>query len=409
MGQIQKKKTIWIVNQDASTPETGYAGRSYYLSEALAKNGHNVTLVAASYHHLMHKIPECSGRYDVENRGVFKVVWVKVGNYKEASSKGRVFNWFRFAWRLIGLGRQLDDEPDTIIYSSPSLLGYVGAEYLAHQMRAKLIFDVRDIWPLTLIQLGGYSKAHPFIKLLQWVENRAYKKSDVVISNLSNSVEHMCARGMDKKKFSWIPNGFSIDEVSCPSPLSREVVDQIPASGLIVGYAGSIGTANANDVLLKAAAILKDYRDIFFVLVGAGKEKESLIEYAKSENLINVTFIDPVPKKQIQNLLEMFSCCFFGVRDEPIYQFGIGANKIPEYMFSGKPVIMSYSGAGDPISKSGAGVVVPAGDHQKLANGILELYDLSSDELKVMGFRGKKFAIENFDYDSIACHLEKLL
>lgn len=409
MSQDEKKKTIWIINQDASTPETGYGGRHYYFSEALARKGYNVTLVAASYHHLMHKQPKCTGRYSVERRAGFKVVWVKVGYYKKASSKGRVLNWFLFSWRLRGLCDQLDETPDTIVYSSPSLLGFVGAEHVANKVSAKLIFDVRDIWPLTLIQLGGYSNSHPFIKLLQWIEDRAYKNSDIVISNLSNSVQHMRDRGMDGKKFSWIPNGFSSDEASTPTPLSSEIVDKIPSDAFVVGYSGSIGTANANDVLLRAAAILKEHQDIYFVLVGAGEEKSSLVDYARKENLHNVVFIEPIQKKQIQSLLRYFSCCFFGVRDEAIYQFGIGANKIPEYMFSGKPIVMSYSGKDDPVSKSGAGITVPADDHGKLAAAILKINSLPDDEKNKMGIRGREFAFDNYDYSRIVCELEKLL
>ncbi|QJQ99358.1 glycosyltransferase family 4 protein [Halomonas sp. PGE1] len=403
------KKTVWIINQDASTPETGYAGRSYYLSQALSRKGHNVKLVVASYHHLMHSPPECSGLYSEEVRDGFQIIWVKVGRYKDASSKGRVLNWFRFAWLLRGLVGQFGEKPDSVIYSSPSLLGYVGAEYLSRKTGARLIFDVRDIWPLTLVHLGGYSIHHPFIKLLQWIEDRAYKNSDIVISNLSNSVEHMCARGMDRKKFHWVPNGFSLDEVSFPSPLSIDIKDQIPKSGFVVGYAGSVGLANANNILLEAAKALKSYGDIYFVIVGDGAEKKILSEFARKEKLSNVIFIDSIPKKQIQSLLSFFSCCYFGVRDEPIYQFGIGANKIPEYMFSGRPVVMSYSGRGDPVSKAGSGIVVPAGDHLNLADAILTLYSLSDNEMAEMGECGKKFATENFDYDCIASQLEELL
>jgi glycosyltransferase involved in cell wall biosynthesis len=272
-----------------------------------------------------------------------------------------------------------------------------------------LIFEVRDIWPLTLMQVGGFSPRHPFMRLLQWIEDKAYRDSDRVISNLQNAVEHMQARGMDPAKFSWVPNGFSMAEVSEPEPLDPATSAQLPQGKFIVGYTGTLGVANALDTLLKAAERLKAHDDIAFVLVGGGKEKATLKQQATELGLDNVVFIDPIPKAQIQTMLARFDVCFIGWRDEPLYRFGIGANKIPEYLYSAKPILHSFSGKCDPVAGAGAGITIPAEDPGAIAEGVLELKALPESSRDEMGRRGRVYALEKHDYSSLATNLAAVI
>ena len=197
---------IWIINQYSSTPDTGLGGRHHYLARELSKRGHEVTLVAAQWHHLLaegaEKAPE------IEIREGFKFVRVPVPRYAHAHDKRRILNWLIFGSRLRHLPKRLGADPDTILYSSPSLLGFLGALRLARRLRVRMVFEVRDIWPLTLQEVGGQSPRSPLIAWMQRIEDRAYAESDAVISNLPNSVDHMVSRGMDASKFTWIPNGF---------------------------------------------------------------------------------------------------------------------------------------------------------------------------------------------------------
>jgi len=402
-------KSIWIINQYASSPATGYAGRHYYLARELAAQGYRVTVVSASFTHLLRESPKVRGDITLEEAEGFQIAWVKMPRYPDAHSKKRVFNWFRFAWLLRKLPGAIAERPDAILYSSPSLVGYLGAQRLARRFAAPLIFEVRDIWPLTLMQVGGFSPRHPFMRLLQWIEDKAYRDSDRVISNLQNAVEHMQARGMDPAKFSWVPNGFSMAEVSHPEPLDPATSAQLPQGKFIVGYTGTLGVANALDTLLKAAERLKAYDDIAFVLVGGGKEKAALKQQATELGLDNVVFIDPIPKAQIQTMLARFDVCFIGWRDEPLYRFGIGANKIPEYLYSAKPILHSFSGKCDPVAGAGAGITIPAEDPGAIAEGVLELKALPESSRDEMGRRGRMYALEKHDYSMLALKLADVL
>ena len=123
------------------------------------------------------------GGFSIEAVAGFSVVWLKMPPYAQAHSKQRVLNWFLFAWRLRRLANIIPHQPDAVLCSSPSLIAFLGAQRLAKKYQARLVFEVRDIWPQTLIELGGHSPNHPLIRLMQWVENKAYRDADRVVSN----------------------------------------------------------------------------------------------------------------------------------------------------------------------------------------------------------------------------------
>ena len=407
MAEINSPKTFWLINQYASTPETGMGGRHYYLAKELAKQGHKVYLIAASYTHLLRKLPVLEDEYKIEDVAGFKFVWVKVPKYGDADDRKRVLNWFKFAWKLLKLPNVIADKPDAILVSSPAPFMFLATQRLAKKFNAKLAFEVRDIWPLTLVELGGYSPKHPFIRLMQWVEDKAYRDSDVVLSNLPNSVEHMAERRMNRDKFTWIPNGFDMEELENAQPLNESAVSALPKNKFIVGYTGTLGVANALDTLIEAAALLQEETDIAFVLVGGGKEKPGLVEKAQSLN--NVIFIEPIKKTQIQTMLKQFDVCFIGWRNEPIYRFGIAPNKLPEYMMSAKPIVHSYSGSFDSVIKAGAGLSVPSENSQAIAEAVLKLKAMSTQERAELGQNGRNYAIQNHDYAKLAEKLAKVL
>lgn len=402
------KKTIWIINQYASTPETGMGGRHYYLAKELAKQGHNVYLMGASFNHLLRKPPKLDNAFKIEEIEGFQFVWVRVSSYKEAHSKKRVLNWFKFAWQLLKLPKVIADKPDVILASSPSPFAFLGAQRLAIKTGARLAFEVRDIWPLTLMELGGYSSKHPLIKLMQWTEDKAYRDADVVLSNLPYSADHMVQRGMARDKFTWVPNGFDQSEVSKLEALPESVLALIPQDKFIVGYTGTLGVANALDSLIEAAELLKNQADIIFILVGGGREKENLANQASL--LSNVIFIDPINKTQVQAMLAYFDVCFIGLTKDPLFRFGVSPNKLFDYLYAEKPIIYAIeSGEYLPIDDAKAGISIPAVNPEKIVAAILELKNLSQEERNQMGQNGREYALKNHDYAKLAEKLAEVL
>lgn len=401
-----KEKTIWIINQYASTPETGMGGRHYYLAKELALRGNKVFVFAASFTHLLRKPVELNCPIDVRDESGFKMVWMEMPEYQGAHDKRRIFNWLKFGWEIIFLNKNIKDKPDVIIYSSPSLIGYLGAFLLSRRQNCKLLLEVRDIWPLTLQMVGGYSDKNVFVKALSFVERFAYRRSDAVISNLKYAFEHMEQKGMERDKFVWIPNGLDVNELSSPDRLDDSIADKIPKDKFIIGYVGTLGLANSVVTLLQAAEMLKNDDRVAFLIVGGGREKDSLLRMSEKLGLNNVFFIDPIPKKSVQSIIKFFDVCYIGSKKVDLYRYGIGANKIPEYMFSGKPIIHSYSGRGDPVSDFSAGVSIEAENPGLLKLAILQYLSMDVTELERIGRQGRVAALEYFDYAKLAEKLD---
>lgn len=409
MCYMNQQKIIWIINQYASTPETGIGGRHYYLAEELAKLGYKVYVIAGSYSHLLREYNILQDDFMIEEvLPRFSFVWVNLPVYYGAHSKQRIINEFIFSHKIKKLTSVLL-KPDVIYHSSPALISYFGAHRLARKFNVPYVFEERDLWPLTLIELGGYSKYHPFIYLLQWIEDKAYNQADFVFSNLLNAVEHLKTRGGNISKFSWIPNGISITEMEKKENLEISIEKQIPKDKFIVGYTGTMGVANAVDDLIDAASLLQENSDIHFVLVGSGKEKIALEQKCQTLGLANVTFIDTLPKKQVQSMLEKFHVCYIGWHKNTLYRFGISPNKLPEYMYSGKPIIHAFSGSGDLVQKANAGLTVEAQNSNAIINAIKELYNMTQEERDMLGTNGKTFVLHNLTYQQIARKLADIL
>ena len=399
---------IWLINHYASTLTTGWGSRIYYLARELARMGHEVTLVAARCHHLLREGVDTDALPAEEMIDGFRFVRIDVPRYGHANDKRRILAWFAFAWKLPGLRRRPGETPDTILYSSPDLVGYLGAERLARACGARLVFEVRDIWPLTLVEIGGYSPRHPFIRFLQWVEDRAYARADRVVSNLEGAVEHMAARGMDRNKFTWVANGISLDEVESPAPLDEVTVAALPKNKFVVGYTGTVGTANALNMVISAAYLLRTEEDIHFLIVGEGRDKHNLQQRTKSMNSSNITFINRIPKNQIQSMLKKFDVCVLSTIDTSLYRFGVSPNKIFDYLYSGKPVITAYSGKYDIVKRHNAGLQVPAGDPEAFARAVKKLRDVGTRERSTMGKNGKDAILCQYTYSVLAKRLEEI-
>ncbi|WP_067865124.1 glycosyltransferase family 4 protein [Neptuniibacter marinus] len=411
MADENSKKTYWLINQYASTPESGMGGRHYYLAKELAKQGHRVYLIGAGFTHLLRQPPRLVEEFTVEPIAEgFNFVWIKVPEYSGAHDKKRVLNWIRFAWKLLTLPKVIADKPDAILYSSPALIPFLGAQRLAKKFKAKLAFEVRDIWPLSLVELGGFSKKHPFILLMQWIEYFAYGSADKVVSNLKNSVEHMVEHGMRRQKFVWVPNGFAISEAENKEALNAAVKSKLPDGKFIIGYTGSIGVANALSNIIQAADMLSDHADVAFVIVGGGQEREALEKLTAELRLQNVFFVNPIPKKQIQSMLAVFDVCFIGLTKDPLFRFGVSPNKLFDYFYSGKPLLYAIeSGEYHPVDDAGAGIEVAAEDPQAIADAILSIKSLTPGEREQMGKNGRAYALEHHDYAKLAKKLEQAL
>ena len=402
-------KTFYIINQYASTPETGRAVRHYNLAKELAKRGHKVYLIAASYNHLLLTPPYLKDDYRIDDISGFKFVWIRMPRYAHSHSKIRVLNWFIFAWKILKLSKIISDKANTILYSSPSLVPFLGAYLLSRKLNSKLVWDIRDLWPLTLIELGKISKLHPFIFFHQWLENFACRKSDFIISNLPMVYNYLLKKGVKQSSFSWIPNGLSIDNFRKKNFLNLKTKKQLPLKKFIIGYAGSLGISNAPKPLLDAVLLTRNDKNIHYVLVGNGGLRKTIEEFILNNKLTNITLLNAIPKNEIPSLLKYFDICYAGFNKSSLYKYGTALNKLPEYFMSGKPILFSINSPYKPVNKAKAGFTVPAEDTKAIVRAIYKLKKMPLIKRKQLGKNGQDYAIKNFDYVKIAKNLEKVL
>lgn len=382
--------------------------RPFYMAREWVRQGHDVEIVASSFSHVRGKQPEMKGTYTEQNIEGVRYLWCATKSY-QGNGVARVKNIFSFLWRVWNTRSRWrgENKPDAVIASSTYPLDIFVAWWIARRSGAKLVFEVHDLWPLSPIELGGMSKWHPFIMLLQFAEDFAYRVSDQVISMLPLAAEYMCSRGLDQKKFFHIPNGIDLDEWRAPDikdvprDLQAWIHSDRQAGRFTVAYVGAHGIANALDSLLEAAALLKS-ENISFYLVGPGPEKANLKAMAERLHLTNVRFYDSVPKLAVPALLQEFDLLYIGLQNQSLFRFGISPNKLMDYMAAGKPIINAIAAGNDPVKSAGCGVTVPSENPAVLAESIYKMSQIPATERHRLGENGKNYVTQHHSYQRLA-------
>lgn len=381
--------------------------RPYYLAREWTRMGHQVTIVAASFSHVRTVNPRFHGRMFQDTVDGISYHWLKTPSY-DGNGVRRAMNILSFTLQLFFCMGVLVKkiQPDLVITSSTHPLDNFPGKWIARRAGGKMVYEVHDLWPLSLIELGGMPARHPFVQLIQWAENFAYCQADHVVSLLPNALPHMQAHGLIPEKFIYIPNGIAVEEwkkTNKPLPAEHQMrIDEARRnSRLLVCYAGAHGLANALDTMLDAAARLRD-RPVSFLLVGQGPEKKRLERRCVMEKLVNVVFLDPVEKDAIPSLLATMDVLYIGLKSEPLFHFGVSPNKMLDYMMAGKPIINAIAAGNDPVAEAGCGITIPPEDPDAFAKAVQQLLDTSESELKAMGKRGQDYCLEHHDYHLLA-------
>jgi len=315
-----------------------------------------------------------------------------------------------FSWCVRSLSKKIEckelPKPDVLIPSCVHPLVFPPANWLAKKYHAKLIYEVRDIWPLSLVEISGISSIHPIVLWFQWIEKKAYRQAHAVVSLLPNALEHMEPLGLDKRKFNYIPNGVDRREWEAPSvPLPAEhekTIRKIKEQGkLVVLYTGAHGPPNALDQILDLAKIsVNKDMPYNFVLIGDGVEKEKLMHRVDNEGISFVTFLPKITKQQVISALDLADICFVSSTKNKIYRFGTSSNKLGDYFMSAKPVLNALDTVGnDPVRDSDAGITVEPYNTMQLENALQCFLNMPEKERKVMGENGRRYALENLDWE----------
>lgn len=421
---------ILLISHYAGAPQYGMEFRSYYMAREWVRQGHHVTIVGASYSHLRHKQPPLGE----ENLEGIRYLWLPTSTY-QGNGLARVRTMFQFVIQVFRRSRELADILNTprtdtevstekniqnlktsqsenlknlVIASSVYTFDIYPCRRIARLAHAKLIYEVHDLWPLSPMIIGGYSKWHPFIWLLQRGENYAYRHCDMVVSIIDKSLPHMQRHGLTPDRFCCIPNGYlpqeweQLDTLTLPQQHLHAIHTLRQQNKTLIGFAGGHTQSTAMHILIQAAKTLQSRTDLTFILVGDGPQKAQLIQLTQDLHLSNVTFLPPIPKDTIPLLLTQFDICYAGGVHSLLHQYGTSFNKITDYMLAAKPIIFSVDEPDSLVQRVGCGLQVEAENTAQVAQAILQLADLTPQQRDAMGTKGRNYATQNLQYPILA-------
>jgi glycosyltransferase involved in cell wall biosynthesis len=305
------------------------------------------------------------------------------------------------------VGTKLKEKPDIIIGSCVHPFAVLSAYILAKCKKSRFFFEVRDLWPQTLVDMGFLSEHSFIVWFLRRLEKFLYHKAEKIISLLPRAELYITKLGIPKEKIVWIPNGVDLSRYE-----RVEKYDGGVSKPFTIMYLGAHGEANALNTVLDAAKILqnKGIDNLKFIFIGDGPEKRKLMGYVKNSGINNVEFYDTIPKDQLYKKIgtaDAFIFCFKGL---PLFKYGISPNKLFDYLASGRPILFSCSAeANNLVEEAKAGISVPPQDPEALANAVIELINLNPEKRIEMGENGLEYVKKYYDIRVLADKLEEIL
>lgn len=377
---------IWYIS--AYDQPRGQSPRTYDFSIELMQRGHDVTMFANSFCHFTKKDHLTDKElWRIEKMDGITVVWLKTRPYS-GNGIGRGLNMLDNARRVLQSSRMLHDPPDVVLAPSvPLLTGWAGA-HLAYKFCVPFIFEVRDVWPDALVDIGGLKKNSLVYYAFRYLERLMYRKASRISSTLPNLAEHVGAAGVNPSKIVCIPNGIDLSQypIGCyDGGVERQ---------LTVMYVGGFGLDHDVPSIIRAAKILQDEGDerFRFILIGGGVRKRLCEQEALSYDLRNLLFRDPVPKPTLPEVQREADILIASITDSKSYRFGLNLNKLCSYFASSRPVLFSGNPPNDPVAESGGGISVRAEDPQAIVDGLRALGCKDPLERVRMGESGRHYA-----------------
>lgn len=413
---MSNRMNILYLDHYAGSYLHGMEFRPFLMARHWVQEGHSVTIVASSFSHLRGQNPDLMGKkYLDETIDGVRFFWIH-GNPYEGNGLDRVHNILSFVKGLYQYQKAITANwtPDVVIASSTYPLDMYPAVHLAAKCGAKVVFEVHDLWPMSPMEVGGMSKYHPFIQVMQQAENYAYTHCDFVVSQLPHAQDHMEEHGMAAEKFTYIPNGVEAADWKLPEHpedgVYYELLQQFREEGwFLIGYAGTHSLSSALDSFVEAGLKLKG-RKIKLVMVGQGPEKARLQQEVNDLGLRDtVEFLEAVRRSQVPGLLSQFDALYIGTSKQQVFQYGISPNKLFDYMMAEKPIIYAIEYDNNAVERSGCGFSIPSENSAAIARAAVRLSEMAPQDLREMGMRGKKYVMENHEYGPLAARYLEVL
>jgi len=399
-----------LIITDSFPPEIkSSANLLFELSEDLTESGHQVTVVTGFPKHYVNNIDQrYKGRLFLNERmNKVKVIRLLSISFIRHIPVIRGLDQFLLSVMFF-LGGINSGKQDVILTYSPPLPLGISAYLLGKLKKAPFIFNVQDIFPQSVIDLG-LLKSKVLIKISELMEKFIYKKACYITVHSEGNRENIISKKINPEKVVTIYNWVDTDLIK---PVKTQNNNFGTKNNLkdrfVVSFAGVMGFAQDLDIIIQCAELLKSYKNILFFLIGDGIKKNGLIKKVKDLQLNNVRFL-PLQSKEVYPLiLDASDICLVTLNKSVMTP--VVPSKLLSIMASGRPVVASMNLNGDTpkiIENAKCGYCVEAGDAKGFSEAILKLYNnpASRDEL---GENGRAYVVKHFSRKICIEKYEKL-
>ena len=266
-----------------------------------------------------------------------------------------------------------EQRPDVVIATSPQFFCAIGGWALAAVRRLPFVFELRDLWPASIVAVGAMRKSFS-IRMLEKIELFLYRRAKAIIPVTHSFKQDLIERGIDGDKIHVVINGVDLDRYA-PMPRDAELAEKYDLNGrFVVGYLGTHGLAHALGKVLEAAELLRNHPEIVFFFAGGGAERARVESLVAERALHNVRLIPRQPKEMMPRLWSLCDVTLIPLRNTPVFSTVI-PSKLFEAMGMGVPVVMSLppGEATQIVESTGCGITVLPEDPESLANALINL------------------------------------
>ncbi len=312
-----------------------------------------------------------------------------------------------FMFSSVLLGTRKSGPADVVVASSPTFFSALGAWAIARLKRARLVVEVRDLWPAIFVELGVLRNRF-VIRILERIELWLYSAADAVVVVSEGFKADLVRRGVSPEKVTTIFNGVDLEQFAVDEPADPQIRAELGASqdDTLVLYIGAHGISHGLETIADAAKGLDD-EQIVFAFVGEGAAKEKLVRRVAEIGATNVVTRPGVTRDEVPRIIASADICLVPLRDIPLFESFI-PSKMFEFLACGKAVVGSLSGEAATILEQAGAVVVEPEQPLALAAAVASLAE-QPDRREAMGRVGRAHVESHFDRRHLADRYLKLL
>ncbi|WP_367890636.1 glycosyltransferase family 4 protein [Peribacillus muralis] len=350
-------------------PEIGSAGnrmKNVYLH--LKRNGFEVTVITLKPSYPNQSLYQDTHFWDEENieEDVIRIEPNKVKRYTSNMGR-RLLHYLEAMWLFIYTIIRLEKKYDYVFVTTPPIFPTMAAVIAKRKMKAKLITDVRDLWPESLIGVGVFANKW-ILKFAFFLEKKLYRHSDHIIINSPGFRDYIMAKGVKEDTIQFIPNSLTGDELAL-----KNVFTPIADKKIKVVYTGNIGLAQDLKKLIAIAETLKEHKQIEFTMIGYGYRIAEVEREISAKGLANIKVINAMNRRVTLHEVSSSHIAYVSLVEKDVFD-KVLPGKIIDYMCVGKPIVGDVAGrAKQVIAEAKCGLVADGRDVAEISRHILTM------------------------------------